>query len=85
MVPAVVTVSVAVEVLPVTVVVETVPAPVLDASTVKTTGVEAPPPSALRLTVSPGEYTTGEVGGVKVIASDALPMVSFNWTCGAAS
>jgi hypothetical protein len=80
-----VTVSVADEVLPVTVVVEMVPAPVLDASTVKATGVEAPPPSALRLTVNPGEYTTGEAGGVKAIASAALPMVSVNWTCGAAS
>ena len=44
----------------------------LDASTVKTTGVEAPPPIALRLTVNPGEYTTGEVGGVKVMASACL-------------
>ena len=83
--PAVVTVSVAVEVLPVTVVVEMVPAPVLDASTVKTTGVEAPPPSALRGTVNPGAYRTGEVGGVKVMASADLLTVSVNWTCGAAS
>jgi hypothetical protein len=51
---------------------------VLDASTVKATGVEAPPPSALRLTVNPGEYTIGEAGGVKVIASAALLMVSVN-------
>jgi hypothetical protein len=80
-----VTVSVADEVLPATVVVETVPAPVLFESTVKTTGVEAPPPIALRLTVNPDEYTTGEVGGVKVIAPDAFPMASVNWTCAAAS
>ncbi len=55
MLPACVTVNVADEVVPVTVVLEKVPAPVLDESTVKAAGLLEPPLDTLTVIVSPGE------------------------------
>jgi hypothetical protein len=55
MLPACVTVNVAEEVVPVTVVAEKVPVPVLDASTLKATGLLEPPLDTLTVIVSPGE------------------------------
>ena len=55
MLPACVTVNVADELVPVTVVAEIVPAPVLDASTVKTAGLLDPPLVTVSKIVSPGE------------------------------
>jgi hypothetical protein len=55
MLPAWVTVRVAEEVVPVTVVAEKVPVPELDVSTVKAAGLLEPPLVTLTVIVSPGE------------------------------
>jgi hypothetical protein len=57
---------------------ETVALPVLLASTLQTTGLPDPPPVALSEMVSPGAYTTGEVGWVNVMIcalSCVIPVV----------
>jgi len=67
MLPAWVTVRVAEEVVPVTVVAEKVPVPELDVSTVKAAGLLEPPLVTLTVIVSPGENVkVVPVGAVKV-------------------